>query len=139
MSIVLRIPILPLKDRQRASACRQQRVRFGRRRVTRLRSEARKALSKHGLTFADIKAMVITHAHVDHAGGAAELREKTRAPIIAHEEDLPYYRREKPMTFCPTGKVGQYFLKCMVRGVNAREKFGMKESLRKCIRPVGGE
>jgi len=70
-----------------------------------------KVLSKQGLTFADVKAIVITHAHVDHAGGAAELREKTRAPIIAHGDDLPYYRREKPMTFCPTGKVGQFFLK----------------------------
>jgi hypothetical protein len=28
---------------------------------------------------------------------------------------------------------------CMVRRVNAREKFRMKKSLRKCIRPVGGE
>ena len=56
-------------------------------------------------------AIVITHAHLDHAGGAAELRERTRAPIIAHENDLPYYRREKPMTFCPTGRLGPYFLK----------------------------
>ena len=68
-------------------------------------------LTKQGLTFADVRAIVITHAHVDHAGGAAELREKTRAPIIAHEDDLPYYRREKPMAFCPTGRVGRYFLK----------------------------
>jgi hypothetical protein len=28
---------------------------------------------------------------------------------------------------------------CMIRRVNAREKFGMKEGLRQCIRPVGGE
>ncbi len=69
-----------------------------------------KVLAKLGLAFADVKAIVITHAHVDHAGGASELREKTRAPIIAHEADLPYYRREKPMKFCPTGKVGRYFL-----------------------------
>ncbi len=68
-------------------------------------------LTKQGLTFADVRAIVITHAHVDHAGGAAELREKTRAPIIAHEDDLPYYRREKPMAFCPTGRTGRYFLK----------------------------
>ena len=27
----------------------------------------------------------------------------------------------------------------MVRRVNAREKFRMKESLRQCIRPLGGE
>ena len=74
-------------------------------------AKVEKALSSQGLTFADVKAIVITHAHVDHAGGAAELREKTRAPIIAHEADLPYYKRERPMTFCPTGRVGRYFLK----------------------------
>src|SRR5882757_8797325 len=28
---------------------------------------------------------------------------------------------------------------CMVRRVNAKEKFRMKESLRQCIRPLGGE
>jgi hypothetical protein len=28
---------------------------------------------------------------------------------------------------------------CMVRRVNAREKFRMKESLRQCIRPLCGE
>ena len=70
-----------------------------------------KALSKQGLSFKDVRAIVITHAHVDHAGGAAELRERTRAPIIAHEDDLPYYKREMPMTFCPTGWVGRLFLR----------------------------
>jgi len=28
---------------------------------------------------------------------------------------------------------------CMIRRVNAREKFRMKEGLRQCIRPFGGE
>jgi hydroxyacylglutathione hydrolase len=70
-----------------------------------------RALLKLGLTFQDVKAIVITHAHVDHAGGASELRDKTRASIIAHEADLPYYKREKPMNFCPTGRVGRYFLR----------------------------
>ncbi len=70
-----------------------------------------KVLAGNGLSFADIKAIVITHAHVDHAGGAGELREKTRAPIIAHKEDLPYYKREIPMPLCPTGRVGRWFLK----------------------------
>ena len=70
-----------------------------------------KVLSRNGLSFQDIKAIVITHAHVDHAGGAAELREKSRAPIIAHQDDLVYYKREAPMTFCPTGRVGWLFFK----------------------------
>ncbi len=69
------------------------------------------ALSSQGLSFRDIEAIVITHAHVDHAGGAAELRERSRAPIIAHEEDLPHYKREVPMTFCPTGWAGRLFFK----------------------------
>ncbi len=74
-------------------------------------AKVEKILSRNGLSFKDIKAIVITHAHVDHAGSAAELRERSRAPIIAHEADLPYYKREMPMTFCPTGRVGRYFLK----------------------------
>jgi hydroxyacylglutathione hydrolase len=70
-----------------------------------------RALFKQGFSFKDIQAIVITHAHVDHAGGATELREKTRAPIIAHEDDLAYYKREAPMTFCPTGWAGRVFLR----------------------------
>jgi hypothetical protein len=35
--------------------------------------------------------------------------------------------------------VGPELAECMVRRVNAREKFRMKESLRQCIRPLGGE
>ncbi len=70
-----------------------------------------KALSKQGMSFKDVQAIVVTHAHVDHAGAAAELRELTRAPIIAHEDDLRYYKREEPMRFCPTGWVGRLFMK----------------------------
>jgi hypothetical protein len=38
-----------------------------------------------------------------------------------------------------TGVVGHERAECMVRRVNARGKFRMKESLRQCIRPLGGE
>lgn len=70
-----------------------------------------KALRRHGLSFADIKLIVITHAHVDHAGSAGELRALSGAPIVAHKGDLCYYTREKEMTFCPTGWFGRLFLK----------------------------
>ena len=72
-------------------------------------SEAKfaKVLHANGLGFDDIDAIVITHAHGDHAGSADRLRDLTGAPLIAHEADLPYYRQEKQMTYCPTGPVGR--------------------------------
>ncbi len=69
------------------------------------------ALSRCGLTFRDVKLIVITHAHVDHAGNAARLRELSGAPVVGHVGDLKHYRREVPMTFCPTGWAGRLFLK----------------------------
>jgi glyoxylase-like metal-dependent hydrolase (beta-lactamase superfamily II) len=67
------------------------------------------ALKKCGLSFEDIKLIVITHAHVDHAGSAARLRELSGAPIVAHVGDLKHYTREVPMTFCPTGWFSHVF------------------------------
>lgn len=66
-----------------------------------------KVLHAQGLEFSDIDAVIITHAHGDHAGSADGLKKLTNAPLIAHEADLPYYRQEKQMTYCPTGPVGR--------------------------------
>lgn len=74
-------------------------------------SKVGKVLRRYGMSFKDIKLIVITHAHVDHAGSAAVLRELSGAPIVGHEDDLKYYKREMPMTFCPTGWAGRLFLK----------------------------
>lgn len=41
-------------------------------------------LAKHHLT---VKQIVITHAHIDHIGGAMRLREITGAPIAMHPAD----------------------------------------------------
>lgn len=70
-----------------------------------------KTLNQSGLTYQSIKLIVITHAHVDHAGNAARLSELSGAPIVAHAGDLPYYRREKEMSFCATGWFGRAFLR----------------------------
>ena len=70
-----------------------------------------RALQKHGLTFQDIKLIVITHAHVDHAGSAAGVRALSGAPIVAHQGDLDYYLQRKPMAFCATGWFGRVFLR----------------------------
>jgi glyoxylase-like metal-dependent hydrolase (beta-lactamase superfamily II) len=39
---------------------------------------------KHGLT---VKQIVITHAHIDHVGGAMKLRGLTGAPIVLNQND----------------------------------------------------
>lgn len=68
-----------------------------------------RALHRHGCKLSDVVLIVITHAHVDHAGSAAELRALTGAPIMAHSDDLDYYERRKPMTYCDTGWFGRFF------------------------------
>ena len=45
-------------------------------------------LAKHGLT---VQAIVITHAHIDHIGGAARLKALTGAPVYMNENDQPLY------------------------------------------------
>ena len=41
-------------------------------------------VQKHGLT---VKQIVITHAHIDHVGGAMKLRRLTGAPILLNQND----------------------------------------------------
>ena len=42
-------------------------------------------LERHGL---QVKGIVITHAHIDHIGGAAKLKELTGAPVYMNENDM---------------------------------------------------
>ncbi|MEZ5701341.1 MAG: MBL fold metallo-hydrolase [Burkholderiaceae bacterium] len=70
-----------------------------------------RALKRLGRSFRDITLIVVTHAHVDHAGSAARLRELTGAPILAHAGDLDCYLQRKPMNFCETGWFGRFFMR----------------------------
>jgi glyoxylase-like metal-dependent hydrolase (beta-lactamase superfamily II) len=46
-------------------------------------------LARHNLT---VKAIVSTHAHIDHVGGLSKLHRLTGAPVLMHQEDLPLYQ-----------------------------------------------
>lgn len=70
-----------------------------------------KALKSRGMSWRGIKLIVITHAHIDHAGNAARLRELTGAPVCAHQGDVQHYRQRERMTFCATGTFGRLFFR----------------------------
>jgi hydroxyacylglutathione hydrolase len=74
-------------------------------------AKVRRVLRRHGLDYTDIKLIVITHAHIDHAGSARKLRKLSGAPIVAHAGDLDYYEQRKPMTFCTTDWFSHLFLR----------------------------
>lgn len=73
--------------------------------------KVRRVLRQHGLDYADIQLIVITHAHIDHAGAARKLGQLSGAPIVAHAGDLDYYQQKKPMTFCTTDWFSRLFLR----------------------------
>ncbi|WP_241759450.1 MBL fold metallo-hydrolase [Pyxidicoccus parkwayensis] len=70
-----------------------------------------RALEALGRTWKDLELIVITHAHVDHAGDAAELRKRSGAPIVAHAAEREHLAGLAPMTYCPTGWFGRLFVK----------------------------
>lgn len=51
-------------------------------------------LGTMGRTFADIRALVLTHAHIDHVGFAERLRRERGVPVSVHELDAKMARGE---------------------------------------------
>jgi len=54
-----------------------------------------KAVRESGRDAADIRHLVLTHGHIDHAGSAAEVRRRTGARTYAHAADLELITKGK--------------------------------------------
>lgn len=53
------------------------------------------ALRRLGRTRADVKALVLTHAHFDHIGFAERARRELGVPVYVHENDVPLTRQPR--------------------------------------------
>jgi glyoxylase-like metal-dependent hydrolase (beta-lactamase superfamily II) len=60
-----------------------------------------KALATIGRSTADVRAIVLTHAHVDHVGSAAALEALTGATVIAPLLDTPAIQGTEPLPHPP--------------------------------------
>ena len=52
-------------------------------------SQIKANIEKLGFKVADIKYLLNTHAHIDHTGGLAEMKQASGAQLVAGEADKP--------------------------------------------------
>jgi metallo-beta-lactamase class B len=75
-------------------------------------SQIKASIEKLGFKVSDIKYLLNTHAHIDHTGGLAEMKQASGAQLVAGEADKPlleggYYpgQREETLLAFPPVKV----------------------------------
>lgn len=59
-------------------------------------------LDDHGVDRSDLEYLVLTHAHVDHAGAAKRIREEYGCQVIAGGQDSTFYVNGINVDICPT-------------------------------------
>jgi hydroxyacylglutathione hydrolase len=67
------------------------------------------AMRKEGISPGDIRLILLTHGHGDHAGSAARLIEKTGAKVAIHTNDAGKIRQGNQGRLKATGLTGRVF------------------------------
>jgi glyoxylase-like metal-dependent hydrolase (beta-lactamase superfamily II) len=93
-----------------------------------------KAVQESGHNSADIRHLVLTHGHIDHAGSAAEVRRRTGARSYAHAADLELITRgeaERPGTTVTPGVIPAIACLLFIRpGGTTYESFAVDQTLK---------
>lgn len=64
-------------------------------------------MQEHGIAPDSIDYLILTHAHLDHAGTAAYFQEKWGIPVIGGNDDQAMLDREGQADICPTGLMAE--------------------------------
>jgi glyoxylase-like metal-dependent hydrolase (beta-lactamase superfamily II) len=60
------------------------------------------AIEAEGLSFADLKRIIITHQDLDHIGSLHALKEQTGSTVLALDIEIPYIDGRKPLVKSPS-------------------------------------
>ncbi len=63
-------------------------------------------MKESGISPDEIRLILLTHGHADHAGSARALRDLSGAPVAVHREDAPMVRSGRQGALNPTGTAG---------------------------------
>jgi glyoxylase-like metal-dependent hydrolase (beta-lactamase superfamily II) len=66
-----------------------------------------RGIAATGASPRDVRRLVVTHAHPDHAGGVARLAAATGADVLSHEREAVYLRDGRSPRF-GTGRTGSF-------------------------------
>ena len=69
----------------------------------------KQTLTRLGIKPGDVSLILLTHGHLDHLGGARELRELLGAPVALHRLDADIARTGQGRPLLPTGLAGRLF------------------------------
>lgn len=100
------------------------------------------ALRQAGKNPADIKRIILTHLHTDHAGNAADIKRRVNARVYAHQADARLLEQGvsgRPMTLTP-GITNRFIYQFFIKGAgNIVQPVAVEEQLQDGdVIPVAG-